>query len=65
MLSVRQTWGEYRVFYQDDVGALAALPTTWTDVAAIDPFVTIAQGRSYGRPFDLLRLCDVIAEGRR
>jgi Family of unknown function (DUF5372) len=65
LLSVRQTWGEYRVFYQDDAGALAALPTTWTDVAAVDPFVTIAQGRSYCRPFDLLRLCDVIAGGRR
>jgi hypothetical protein len=53
------------VFYQDDTGALAALPTTWTDVAEIDPFVTIARGRSYCRPFDLLRLCDVIAEGPR
>ena len=61
LLSVRQTWGEYRVFYQDDTGALAALPTTWTDVAEIDPFVTLAQGRSYCRPSDLFRLCDAIA----
>jgi len=64
-LSVRQTWGEYRVFYQDDAGALAALPTTWTNVAEIDPFVAVARGRSYCRPCDLLRLCDVIAEGAR
>ena len=64
-MSVRQTWGEYRAFYQDDTGALAALPTTWTDVAEIDPFVTIAHGRSCCRPSDLLRLCDVIAGGPR
>lgn len=65
LLSVRQTWGEYRVFYHDDTGALAALPAQWTDVAEADPFVTIARGRSYCRPSDLLHLCRVIVEGRR
>ena len=54
LLAVRQTWVSTRVFYQDDAGALAALPTTWTDVAEVEPFVTVAQGRSYCRPFDLL-----------
>jgi Tol biopolymer transport system component len=46
LVAVRQTWGEYRVFYYNDTGTLAALPTTWTDVAAPDPFVTIAAGRA-------------------
>ncbi|MBA3888071.1 MAG: hypothetical protein H0X67_20450 [Acidobacteria bacterium] len=29
VVSVTQTWGEYRVFYADDAGALAAMPLTW------------------------------------
>lgn len=65
LLSVRQTWGESRMFYQDDTGALAALPAHGTDVAEVDPFVLIARGRSYCRPSDLLHLCHVIVEGRR
>ena len=64
-MSVHQTWGEYRVFYADDVGALAAMPVNWTDVAEPDPFVTLASGRAYCRLADLLRLCVVIAEARR
>ena len=58
---MRQTWGEYRVFYYDDGGTLMALPASWTDVADPDPFVTIARGRSCCRPSDLLGLCDVVA----
>jgi Family of unknown function (DUF5372) len=61
-VAVRQTWGEYRVFYCDDDGALAAVPTTWTDVAEPDPFVTIAAGRAYCRVSDLLRLCRLITD---
>jgi hypothetical protein len=62
VVSVRQTWGEYRVFYYDEAGALAAVPAPWTDVAAPDPFVTIARGRAYCRVTDLLRLCDLVRE---
>ena len=64
-MAVRQTWGEYRVFYYDDARALAALPTTWTDIAAPDPFVTMASGRAYCRVSDLLRLATLIAEVER
>ena len=64
-MSVQQTWGEYRVFYADDDGALAAMPVNWTDVADPDPFVAVARGRSYSRPTDLLRLSAVIAEAGR
>ena len=63
LVAVRQTWGEYRVFYYDDAGALTALPTTWTDVADPDPFVAIAAGRAYCRMTDLLRLVTFIGEG--
>jgi len=64
-VAVRQTWGEYRVFYYDETGALAALPTTWTDVAAPDPFVAIAAERAYCRVADLLRLATFIGERER
>lgn len=64
-MAVRQTWGEWRVFYYDDTGALAALPTTWTDVAEPDPFVTMAGGRAHCRVADLLRLCALLAEVQR
>lgn len=62
---MHQTWGEYRVFYRDDAGALAALPTTWTDVAGVDPFVVIAGGRAHCRVMDLLRLTALVSEGPR
>ncbi len=61
-MAVRQTWGEYRVFFYDEAGTLAALPTTWTDVVESDPFVTMAAGRTYCRVSDLLRLCALVAE---
>jgi hypothetical protein len=64
LVAVRQTWGEYRVFYYDDAGVLAALPTPWTDVADPDPFVTMAAGRAYCRVTDLLRLAAFIREGK-
>jgi hypothetical protein len=65
VISVHQTWGEYRVFYAADDGALAAMPVNWTDVAEPDPFVAIGGGRAYCRLSDLLRLCAVIAEAGR
>jgi len=65
LVAVRQTWGEYRVFYYDDGGTLAALPTPWTDVADPDPFVAVAAGRAYCRVADLLRLAALIGEGTR
>ena len=62
---MHQTWGEYRVFYRDEAGALAAMPTTWTDVADADPFVVIAGGRAHCRVTDLLRLAALVSEGPR
>jgi hypothetical protein len=36
------------------------LPAAWTDVARVDPFVTVAAGRSPLRVEDLLELADLI-----
>lgn len=64
-MAVRQTWGEYRVFYYNEAGVLAALPTTWTDVADPDPFVAMAAGRAYCRVSDLIRLAALVVEVER
>lgn len=50
----RSTWGEDRVFFIDEDGTQRSLPSRWTDVAALDPFVVVAAGRSAFRVADLL-----------
>jgi len=52
----RSTWGENRVYFSDSDGHVRSLPTSYTDVAAVDPFVEIAAGRSYFRFDDLNQL---------
>ena len=64
LLTVRQTWGEYRVFFYDEDGALKALPASWTDVAAPDPLVVLAKGRAHFRPADLLALVQLLESVR-
>jgi len=64
LLTVRQTWGEYRVFFYDEQGALKALPASWTDADQADPFVTLAGGRAHFRPADLLDLAALVARIR-
>jgi hypothetical protein len=54
----RSTWGEDRVFFIDDDGTQRSLPSRWTDVVALDPFVVVAAGRS---PFRVADLLDVAA----
>jgi hypothetical protein len=41
----RQNWGEDRVHLHDENGVLFSLPAGWTDVAPLDPFVVVAEGR--------------------
>ena len=60
MLEYRQTWGEHRVYFLDLSGQLQRLPASWTDVVGVDPFVTVAAGRSPLRLEDLLRLVDLL-----
>jgi hypothetical protein len=44
------------VYFSDSDGHVQSLPTSYTDVAAADPFVEIAAGRSYFRFDDLNEL---------
>jgi hypothetical protein len=56
LVGYRNNWGEDRVWFQDGYGRLHSLPTSWTDAAAIDPFIAVAAGRSLFRVADLLEL---------
>ena len=42
--------------YRDERGRICSLPVGWTSVAARDPYVVLAAGRSLFRPEDLLAL---------
>jgi len=57
---VRQNWGEDRVYFFLDDGELRGLPAAWTDAGPVDPFLTVAAGRSPFRVEDLLALADLI-----
>ncbi len=59
-VSIQQTWKRDRVYFFDDDGCMQSLPTSWTDVAALDVFVSVAAGRSAFRTEDLLALAEVI-----
>ena len=61
---MRQTWGEYRVFFYDEQGSLKALPANWTDVGTTDPFVTLSAGMAHFKPADLLALVSMLARLR-
>ena len=61
LVAYRKCWGEHRVYFHDENGALVLLPAGWTDAVGCDPFVELAGGRAHFRPDDLLRLADLIA----
>lgn len=58
----RLNWGEDRVFYYDDNGALKSFPTNVTDLSPKDSFDQISAGRSAFRVDDLLELRQVFDE---
>ena len=60
----RHNWGEDRVFYRDRQGHLASMPARFTSVAAEDPFVVVAAGRSRFRVVDLLELAALVRKLR-
>ena len=60
LLTVRQTWGEDRVFFYEEHDVLKALPARWTDAGTPDPFVVLAAGRAYFRPEDLVALSQLL-----
>jgi Family of unknown function (DUF5372) len=56
LVTYRHNWGEDRVYYHDEGGRLHALPLAWTNLAPVDPFVSLAAGRAAFRVSDLLEL---------
>ena len=56
----RHNWGEDRVHLHDENGQLFSLPAAWTDVAPVDPFVVLADGRCPFTTTDLVALADLI-----
>jgi uncharacterized protein DUF5372 len=57
----RHNWGDERVYYQDEAGVLHSVPSTWTNLAPVDPFVSLSAGRSTFRVSDLLELARLLA----
>ena len=61
-LAVYKTaWGEDRVYFYNEEQQLIALPASWTNVVAADPFVSVAEGRALFRADDLLELAGLLA----
>jgi len=63
-VTVGENWGENRVHYRDGRGRLVTIPTLWTSLAAEDPFVVVAAGRSCLRVAELIRLAEIIERSR-
>ena len=60
MVTFLQTWGEDRVYFHKEGEHLVSVPATWTDIAAEDPVVQLAAGRSLFRAMDLLELAELV-----
>ena len=50
-----------RVWYEAPDGSVATIPRAWTDLAAADPFVTLAEDKAHFRPQDLLAVAELIS----
>ena len=63
MLGFAHSWGEHRVFYREaESGRARSLPAAWTDVVGVDPFVVLAEGRSFFRVQELLLLVSLVRQ---
>ena len=60
VIEVTAVQGVGRVHYTDDDGTLRSIRQAWTSVAAADPFVRVAAGRSAFRVSDLLALAALL-----
>jgi Family of unknown function (DUF5372) len=56
----RKNWGEDRVYFHDAEGHLQSILASCTDAGGVDPFVTMAAGRSFFRYEDLIKLADLL-----
>jgi hypothetical protein len=65
LVAERVAWGESRVFFlESGSGKLKSLPTAWTSLAAPDPFLHLAAGRTILRLVDLRALAELLHELR-
>ena len=65
VVTIRDNWGERRVYYRDRRERLSSIPAGWTDLEPPEPFVTISAGRSPFRQEDLLELVRLVAGLKR
>jgi hypothetical protein len=56
IISIQQCWGEGRVRYRDEKGAIRTVPISWTDHKPYDMFLEQSAGRSIVHVKDLDRL---------
>ena len=66
IVTVRNNWGEDRVFYHDVDHRLVSISSKWTTLSEPDPVVTLSRGRSAFLVDDLLELrafLDILGEG--
>ena len=56
LVTRKLTWGEDRVFYYDQTGALKSFQSNVTDLIPEDAFGQVSAGRSAFRTDDLLEL---------
>jgi len=56
VVCVRNCWGELRVSYVDESGALRSIPLSWTDRGSPDVFLEVSAGRSIVHPKDFRSL---------
>jgi len=62
IVSLKQTWGEDRVFYRREDGRVTSIPACWTSIYEPHPFNVISQGRSVFRFQELLELVRLIED---
>ena len=62
IVSLKQGWGENRVFYRQKDGNITSIPACWTSVYEPHPFNTISNGRSVFRFQELLELARLVED---
>jgi hypothetical protein len=62
LLTYRFNWGEDRVMFVGSNGRTRSLPVGWTNVAPVDPFISVANGRALFRFEDLLALMALVRD---
>ena len=60
LVAYKSAWGEDRVYFHSEAQQLIALPASWTDVVAANPFVSAAEGRALFRADDLFELATLV-----